>query len=146
LTDPRDVPSNVATSQSNGFGNGVALAYDASSPSDTISINQGGISDSVTYSSKHLDNEAARERRVNCPCAGCITFPLIEAVASSMRPGQFVTGKWSPIWHLREDCKRLSRISAFGTEPNVCGCPQFPYPLRNQRRQELVKRRAVQLR
>lgn len=60
FTDPRDVPSNVTTSQSSGFGNGVALAYDASSQSYTISINQGGISDSVTYSSTHLDNDPDR--------------------------------------------------------------------------------------
>lgn len=60
FTDPNDVPSAVTTSQSNGFGNGVGLSYDANSKSYTISINQGGISDSMTYSATNLDDDPAR--------------------------------------------------------------------------------------
>lgn len=59
FTDPRDVPSGITTSQSNGFGSGVTLSYDAAGKSYTISINQGGISDRMTYSARHLDNDPA---------------------------------------------------------------------------------------
>jgi len=60
FTDPRDVPSNVTTSQSGGFGNGVSLSYDATNRSYTIAINQGGISESMTYAASHLDDDPAR--------------------------------------------------------------------------------------
>ena len=89
---------------------------------------------------------AALVRGVDCPCAGRITSSFVATVAVSMGSGQLVTGKRSPIRHLRKDCKGRSGISAFSTQPDVCGRPQLPYPLRNQRRQELVERRAIQLR
>ncbi|SFR96566.1 transferrin-binding protein-like solute binding protein [Sphingomonas jatrophae] len=60
FTDPRDVPSGVTTSQSAGFGKGVSLSYDAAAKSYTISINQGGIADSVSYTEAQLDKDPAR--------------------------------------------------------------------------------------
>ncbi|WP_143560248.1 hypothetical protein [Sphingobium sp. IP1] len=60
FTDPRDVPSNVTTSQSGGFANGVSLSYDATKRTYTIAINQGGISESMTYAASHLDDDPAR--------------------------------------------------------------------------------------
>lgn len=57
FTDPADVPSNVNTSVSNGVGQAVTLSYDALNLSYTISINQGGISDQMTYGANHRDND-----------------------------------------------------------------------------------------
>lgn len=57
FTDPNDAPSNVTTNQSSGFGSGVTLAYDASARSYTVTVNQGGISDTMTYTASHLDND-----------------------------------------------------------------------------------------
>lgn len=60
FTDPRDVLANVTTSQSGGFANGVSLSYDATKRTYAIAINQGGISESMTYAASHLDDDPAR--------------------------------------------------------------------------------------
>lgn len=60
FADPNDVPSNTTTSQSTGIGNGVSLVYDSASRSYTITLNQGGISDSMTYRDSDRDRTPDR--------------------------------------------------------------------------------------
>ncbi len=60
FSGPAETPSNVSTSQSGGFGNGVTLSYDANARSYTVNVNQGGISDSITYRASDIDDDPAR--------------------------------------------------------------------------------------
>lgn len=60
FTDPRDVPSGVAASQSSGFGSGITLSYDADTRSYTIQLDQGGISESMTYRPQDRDTTPDR--------------------------------------------------------------------------------------